>query len=302
MHKSENCIRCVTPQVLAGSAAAVQLIANAQRIVGARCLHTDFEVSSSTYAAENAEEVRYAVLFADETAKVASAVLGAEYAVDLKRAWLRGPFVAQGALGDDGASAGATAVFEALRDELGDRVNVWDAYVETTHQLAIAWYQSHGFVEKARHSVYSVSRGDAHVVEQQGVEPPTNDAMITAIVALAQESFPGGYLTRSQFAAPPSDEAATLALVADGVLLGYVYVSYEAGAIEAHVDNLAVATHARRRGVGRKLLNAALHWAFQIRNAPQAALVVREGNTNATALYESVGFRLVAEGVHLQLR
>lgn len=302
MSDYRNRILHCTPQALAENEAAVQLICAAQRIAGSRCLHTDFEVSASMYAAEKVQEISYVLLFADEARRVPQAVIGAEYRADLKRAWLRGPFFSQDVTTDADTAVCASAVFAALRDALGARVNVWDGYLETAHHAVIAWYQSHGFVAKARHSVYTVLRDSFNMGSQQDAAPPANNAVVDEIVSLANASFPGGYLTRAQFAAPASDAAITLALVDGQGLLGYVYASYEPGAIEAYVDNLAVAPRARRSGVGRKLLNAALHWAFQLRNAPQVALVVREGNTNAATLYQSVGFTLMAEGVHVQLR
>jgi ribosomal protein S18 acetylase RimI-like enzyme len=79
-------------------------------------------------------------------------------------------------------------------------------------------------------------------------------------------------------------------------------MSYESATMEAQVENIAVLETARRNGHARKLLLAGLHWAFTLRNAPRAALVVTEGNTNAEQLYKSVGFKPFAQGQHLRLK
>lgn len=297
----KNLTKILSPQSLAERDECVELIARAQRVQGARCLHSDFEVSATTYREENPSEVSYAAAFDDESLETPLAIIGAEVGDDLKRAWLRGPFAAPH-VEPNASSESMSHAFEALTKEVGARANIWDAYIETSHRSVLDWYESLGFFIKGKHSVFTVKRSDAQFFHQTDVMVPATPAIIEAIAALASESFPGGYLTRDDFAAPQSDEAVTLCVVEGDRLLGYVYASYEPGAIEANLDNLAVAPHARRSGIGRKLVNAALHWAFEIRNAPQMALVVREGNTNATALYESVGFRLLAEGTHLRLQ
>ncbi|MGL4232757.1 MAG: GNAT family N-acetyltransferase, partial [Casimicrobium sp.] len=177
---------------------------------------------------------------------------------------------------------------------------LWDAYVETTHERAIAWLASRGFVSLKVNHVYQVQVSDAKFEPSLDVLPP-QPHMINAIVALTQEAFPNGYLTREDFEAPPSDQAITLALWRDERLLGCVHASFEPGQTEAHIDYLVVTDDMRRQGIGRRLLSAALHWAFTVRNAPQVALVVVEGNANAVSLYESAGFKLTGTGRHLRL-
>jgi ribosomal protein S18 acetylase RimI-like enzyme len=294
-------IATLTPQALADDAQCLELIALAQARVGQRCLHSDFAITAQTYRVERGDDTIYAVCYDDANPHKPIAILGAEIADDLRRAWLRGPFVVVESNNEPDAFAAVTAAFAALKQSASSRARMWDAYIETTHGFAREWYETQGFVQKAFHSVYTVKREDARYRSEPEVRVPKTDAEIDAIAALANESFPGGYLTRESFAAPPSDEAITLMIGDSGGLLGYVYATYEHGAIEAFIDNLAVAAHARRRGVGRKLLNAALAWAIEKRVAPQVALVVRDGNTNARALYESVGFSLLADGVHMRL-
>jgi ribosomal protein S18 acetylase RimI-like enzyme len=294
-------VEILTPQALAAREDLIALIGSAQSVVGARCIHSDFEISPQTYAAENAAEVAYALAI-HSVNSVESAIIGADVSDELARAWLRGPFVAS-TIAQSAQSV--NAAFNALQQHFNGRANVWDAYIEPSHRDAIAWYASRGFDARKRNSVYTLLAQDAltigAIASDPSVAPPRSDAMIDAVTQLASESFPGGYLTRKNFAAPPSDEAITLIMREGETLLGYVYASYEAGAVEATIDNLAVAETARRNGIGRTLLRAALHWAIVERSAPKVALVVTEGNTRALSLYESVGFRLLVEGIHLRL-
>jgi ribosomal protein S18 acetylase RimI-like enzyme len=294
-------IEILTPQALAARGDLISLIGSAQGVAGARCIHSDFEISPRTYAAENAEEVAYAVGIS-ATDSQQRVVIGADVSDELARAWLRGPFVAS-TLAQ--STPCVNAAFNALQQHFKVRANVWDAYIESSHQQALDWYASRGFDARKRNSVYTLVSEDALAIgalaSESSVTPPQSEAMIDAVTQLASESFPGGYLTRKNFAAAPSDEAITLIMRDGDTLLGYVYASYESGAIEATIDNLAVAESARRKGIGRTLLRAALHWAIVARGAPNVALVVTEGNTRALSLYESVGFRLLVEGIHLRL-
>lgn len=294
----------LAPRALVAATDCIALMSTAQSTPGARCIHTDFEIDIAALAADDADSVFYAVVWdagARDGAGPPLAILGVEIADTLERGWLRGPFVASAlAATAEGFAAGADHALRAMLTHAGARVRQLDAFVETTHVRALDWYSAQGFVAVRKHRNYIVRREDARYTAFPAAVPPP-ESIIDAVTALANRSFPGGYLTRDDFAAPPGDEAVTLVLAEGDELLGYVRASYEPGATEVFIDNLAVVEHARRRGVGRQLLNAALHWAFAVRGAPQVGLTVKEGNTNAERLYQSAGFTLLAEGQHLRL-
>ena len=75
-----------------------------------------------------------------------------------------------------------------------------------------------------------------------------------------------------------------------GALVGYVFCREVAG--ESELLNLAVDPDARRGGVGRILLAAALDWAAA-RGTHETFLEVRASNAAAITLYEGAGFRAV---------
>jgi ribosomal-protein-alanine N-acetyltransferase len=75
----------------------------------------------------------------------------------------------------------------------------------------------------------------------------------------------------------------------DGIL---AYCAYRLVLDEMHVMNLAVRPGARRRGLGRFLLEAALTRAGRA-GARRALLEVRAGNDAARALYAGCGFVLL---------
>jgi ribosomal protein S18 acetylase RimI-like enzyme len=61
----------------------------------------------------------------------------------------------------------------------------------------------------------------------------------------------------------------------------------------AHVDSLVVAEAARRRGVGRRLLDDASSWA-RARGADEILLTVWAGNDAADRFYDALGFRRIS--------
>jgi len=74
-------------------------------------------------------------------------------------------------------------------------------------------------------------------------------------------------------------------------IAGYIVARETAG--ELHINNFAVRSEFRRRGIGATLLNQVLDEARQ-RKANAAFLEVRSTNLVAQALYEKCGFRAIA--------
>ncbi len=68
----------------------------------------------------------------------------------------------------------------------------------------------------------------------------------------------------------------------------------------AEADNLGVAQHARRHGVGRALMREAFQWAAG-QGVNTMELGVHEFNAGAIAFYEALGFRTVTRRLSIQL-
>ncbi|MDH3296778.1 MAG: ribosomal protein S18-alanine N-acetyltransferase [Gemmatimonadota bacterium] len=84
--------------------------------------------------------------------------------------------------------------------------------------------------------------------------------------------------------------AALLAAEDAGRLVGYAVLWFAAN--EAELGDIAVLPEARRRGLGRWILEGALR-AARDRGAEEVYLEVREANVEARRLYEKAGFETI---------
>ena len=82
----------------------------------------------------------------------------------------------------------------------------------------------------------------------------------------------------------------------DGEIVGYVYVALEPMSWKelrgpaGYIHDVAVAETARRAGVAKALMRAAIGWLRE-RHAPRVILGTAAANTAAQTLFRSLGFR-----------
>jgi ribosomal protein S18 acetylase RimI-like enzyme len=67
-----------------------------------------------------------------------------------------------------------------------------------------------------------------------------------------------------------------------------------------HVEILVVARGARRRGLGRRLMDELAAWARR-QGAAELVLTVWAGNVEAEAFYESLGYRVLSRALRVPL-
>jgi len=80
--------------------------------------------------------------------------------------------------------------------------------------------------------------------------------------------------------------------------MGYLYTVIDEDTGDGSVEFIGVREDARGKGIGRQLLQTALHWLFEDKLVPKVMLVVNDDLSNARSLYESVDFKLKYTGVH----
>lgn len=95
----------------------------------------------------------------------------------------------------------------------------------------------------------------------------------------------------AEFASPNGHYV--VAVAEDGAIDGYAGLSALEGSAQADIQTIAVAERARRRGLGRAMLQALLDEAGR-RGATEVLLEVRADNPAAQALYDAFGFERIA--------
>ena len=98
---------------------------------------------------------------------------------------------------------------------------------------------------------------------------------------------------RSELESPHTHYLVAHPLDASGEIDGYAGLLAPSGATEADIQTIAVAGRARRRGLGRTLMNALIAEARE-RGAREVFLEVRADNPGAIELYRGLGFEQLA--------
>jgi ribosomal-protein-alanine N-acetyltransferase len=124
-------------------------------------------------------------------------------------------------------------------------------------------------------------------------------ADIPGIMSLERQSATAGHWTEEQYRLAFQTENPRLLLVVEASLpglkpgtvgpslLGFLIAHHLAP--EWELENLVVALPVRRKGLGKRLLEALLDAAHQTKSS--VFLEVRESNAPARALYENAGFK-----------
>ena len=111
------------------------------------------------------------------------------------------------------------------------------------------------------------------------------------LLALERAAFTTDHLSPRQYRRHLHSPSAVVLVAVDGPdLLGKALVFFRRGSDVARLYSIAVAQHARGRGVAKTLLEAAAA-AARRHGCERLRLEVRQDNVAAIALYERLGYR-----------
>ena len=97
---------------------------------------------------------------------------------------------------------------------------------------------------------------------------------------------------KRRFSSPSAEREFPMVAEACGQFIGMAWVQVDPTKRSAHLFQMWVAPAHRARGVGRKLVAAAIEWA-KSQGAREIVLGVTSGDSPARRLYESAGFKTV---------
>ena len=267
-----------------------------------RCIHSDPRggVEEAVAELEQLHAAGELLFVVNDGQEPAFGCAGAEFDLGLRRAWLRGPFVATE--NTEVWTSSASKLLNAVQQHLPIEISLLDSFLDTANDLGFQLYLANGFVRVRLVHVYQSDATAALINGLSGcVEIHPKHA--SSVSALHEMLFPNTYLTAQQIIAsadwPSADTTNKVYVyVENDEVLGYVYGSENMG--EGVVDFLGVDVSARNRGIGRALLSAIMFWFLMERKLERVTLTVDEERVTARNLYEQAGFRPLYTGVHLR--
>lgn len=147
---------------------------------------------------------------------------------------------------------------------------------------------------KTRDSLRSFLENWLHTISAPVLSPLTN-AAVPGVAAVEKACFSTPWSEESIRQELGNDQALVLTLSVCGDVVGYIGAHIVLD--EAYVTNLAVLPAFRRKGFGRRLLEAMID-ACRKRQCAFLSLEVRESNAAAQSLYRSCGFTLRGRRKH----
>jgi ribosomal protein S18 acetylase RimI-like enzyme len=235
---------------------------------------------------------------------------GFEADTELGRAWLYGPFVRH----PDWAGI-ADRLWAEVQPLIPAAAHERELFCEVENVNCCAFAIRHRFPPRSEDAILQFDRrslaqlsivsASEKLVEKGILEgrppqtPPSqtvfelSPADQAAFEQLHDRLFPDTYYAGRQIIGRLDQRRKVFVALEDTALQGYVYVEAQPEFGEGNIEFIGVAEGARSRGIGRKLLAAALGWMFAFEGIESIFLSVNATNTAALALYRSAGFQLL---------
>lgn len=226
-------------------------------------------------------EERFVLAYEDN---VLVGLLGIDDDLEVGRAWLLGPIIIHS---DWQEIAGE--LYAAARALIQTGIREHELFCDAHNINCQTFAARHDFPMRGESAIYYITRdrfASLPPVTAQEWQPRYFDQLHT----LHNQLFPSTYVTTQQMV-DKRDEHTKLLIAAEGdTLRGYIFAKAEPESGEGYIDLIGVAEPYRRKGIGKKLIQAFLHWAASIPAIQQVILTVNADNTAAQQLYRALGF------------
>jgi ribosomal protein S18 acetylase RimI-like enzyme len=211
-------------------------------------------------------------------------VLGFEADETLARAWMYGPWIEH-----TDWHVVSDQLFTAVAPLVPAAVNNLEIFCNKDNTRCAAFAQRHNFAPHGEHVILRFPRAALAAL------PPTGAQDVAGyeqqMQALHDRVFPGTYYSGEQIIGRLNAERRVFVVVNDTTLLGYAYVEAKPAFGEGSIEFVGVDERARGKGVGARLMAAALQWLFSFRSMQAITLTTNADNTPALALYRRTGFQ-----------
>jgi ribosomal protein S18 acetylase RimI-like enzyme len=220
--------------------------------------------------------------------------LGCELDEELGRGWVRGPFVIANNGNWENASA---SLFQGLQNTIPSTIHWLDSFLNIANERGNNFYLAQGFKKLRLVHVYVVTTPEISS-GLSGACESLHPGQAQSFITLHESIFPQTYATGQRILDKIGGHHQVFVYTQGSEISGYLYAAIEEDSGDGSVEFLGVREDARGNGIGRQLLQTALHWFFEVKEVSQVTLVVNDNLTNARSLYESVGFKLKYTGMH----
>lgn len=216
-------------------------------------------------------------------AKELVGVFGADFDLELGRAWLYGPLVTA----PDWFGV-AEALFTAVQHSLPARLHEQDLFFEARNLNGQAFAAQHGFALRSNNATFSLQRTAWKPAPTSALVCAYQSAFFEQFANLHQTLFPSTYYTARQLVEKQAENQRLFLALKNERVLGYLFGKTESAS--GYIDFIGVDAAARGQGLGADLLNAGLNWMFSTPQIREISLTVNAENAAAIRLYEKTGF------------
>lgn len=212
-------------------------------------------------------------------------VIGLEYNLDVKRAWIEGPLTNQ----KDWKMLGErlyTKILSRIPDEINDYELCGGTQNKNLRELAIA----HGFTPNESDSLLlGLTKQQNHRYQSVNLQELSRE-YFPSFNKLHNKLFPNTYYNAIQLLERMGDTQKVF-IIADGKeVRGYICVDIVPERHDAYIHFLGVDPQYRLHGLGSRLLAGGCQWALSDQGIKHIGLSVRASNAGARGLYNRTGF------------
>ena len=223
---------------------------------------------------------------AAEEDSVMVGLMGVEFDREIGRAWLFGPLVDH----PDWQTL-ADRLYAAVQPLLPKDIHEHDIFCDVHNQNCRTFAGRHGFAIRKEAAILNLSRDRFALIPAMAAEPYV-EVYFEQLEDLHNLLFPGTYYTTLQMVEKQDVETHLLVSTEKGQLQGYIFFKVEPEAGQGYIDFIGVAEPYRNRGIGKRLLAAAVHALAAAPEVQVISLTTATSSAAAMRLYASMGFTI----------
>lgn len=240
-------------------------------------------------------ELASSFMVAYEKEKIVGAI-GLDIDLEDRSAEVWGPFVNEAFKQSDLVNM----LWEKVTALSSSQVDQYNFFLNIENTYAKEFAVSQKGESKGQHTVLIARKSESEKVVGEGVIE-YNSAYAEDFAKLHGQAFPSTYYSAKTIIGRLSEQNQLFISTSNDQLTGYVYIEAEPQHGEGSIEYIAVSDRFYRQGIGKKLLTFALAQLFAYEGIEEISLCVDNENEKAIRLYQSAGFKVKYELIHVKI-